>query len=193
MTHSAKIDPDCYSLSTSEAHACGENSMLLDKAMIAHYSELCSTVQRRGHAANVNDIVHDLYVRLRDSKTSLENRASLRTFLMRAAINLGLDRFRRERLEARLFAGSAQEAEQIAAQNTLDPDNILDIPRRLTLLREAIMEMPLKQRRVFIASRIANLSPDEIACRFGITRNMVDRHLRKALIHCLDRLDDLNS
>ncbi len=167
--------------------------MLLDKAMIAHYSELCSTVQRRGHAANVNDIVHDLYVRLRDSKTSLENRASLRTFLMRAAINLGLDRFRRERLEARLFAGSAQEAEQIAAQNTLDPDNILDIPRRLTLLREAIMEMPLKQRRVFIASRIANLSPDEIACRFGITRNMVDRHLRKALIHCLDRLDDLNS
>ncbi|MNY73430.1 RNA polymerase sigma factor [compost metagenome] len=52
------------------------------------------------------------------------------------------------------------------------------------------MEMSLQRRRVFLANRIGNLSSDEIALRTGISRNMVDRHLRKAYLHCLDRLED---
>ncbi len=194
MTKPAKFDSDFRVL---PAHAGpsphGETGLLLDAAMITYYDDLCRTMQRRGHVStNVQDIVHDLYVRLRDNKTSLEGKTSLRAFLMRAAINLGLDRFRREKLEACLFAGSSIEAEQVIARNGTDIDTILDIPQRLACLREAILELPLKQRRIFIASRIGNLSPDEIACRFDISRNMVDRHLRKALLHCLERLDSLD-
>lgn len=194
MTKPVQFDSDFRVLPapTVPSHN-GESGLLLDAAMITYYDDLCRAMQRRGHVpTNVQDIVHDLYVRLRDNKTSLEGKTSLRAFLMRAAINLGLDRFRREKLEARLFAGSSLEAEQVAAQNSTDIDTILDIPQRLACLREAILELPLKQRRIFIASRIGNLSPDEIACRFNISRNMVDRHLRKALLHCLERLESLD-
>lgn len=161
--------------------------------MTDYYDDLCRAVRRRGHAAsNANDIVHDLYVRLRDRRTDLAGKSSLRAFLTRAAVNLGLDRFRRESFEARLFSGTEEEAAGVASP-VRDPDMALDLPRRLARMRDAIMEMPLRQRRVFIASRIGNLPPDEIACRFGISRNMVDRHLRKALMHCIDRLDALDN
>ncbi|MCL8000077.1 RNA polymerase sigma factor [Brucella sp. 21LCYQ03] len=163
----------------------------VDLAITDYYDELCRAVRRRGHvSSNANEIVHDLYVRLKDRKTDLEGKSSLRAFLTRAAINLGLDRFRREQLEARLFSGTAEEAANIISADT-DPDIALDMPQRLNCLRNAIMELPYRQRRIFIAHRIGNLPPDEIAVRFGITRNMVDRHLRKALIHCLYRLDEL--
>ncbi|HWT62944.1 MAG TPA: RNA polymerase sigma factor [Ochrobactrum sp.] len=164
----------------------------IDGAITDYYDDLCRAVRRRGHASsNANEIVHDLYVRLKERRTDLEGKSSLRAFLTRAAINLGLDRFRRENLEARLFSGTEEEAANIVSSDT-NPDLALDMPRRLACLRDAIMELPLRQRRVFIAHRIGNLSPDEIANRFGITRNMVDRHLRKALIYCLNRLDELD-
>lgn len=162
----------------------------IDAAITDYYDELCRAVRRRGHvSSNANEIVHDLYVRLKDRRTDLEGKSSLRAFLTRAAINLGLDRFRRERFEAKLFSGTEEEASNIICKD-VNPDIALDTPRRLACLRDAIMELPLRQRRVFIANRIGNLPPDEIAIRFGITRNMVDRHLRKALMHCLIRLDE---
>jgi len=164
----------------------------IDAAITDYYDELCRAVRRRGHvSSNANEIVHDLYVRLKDRGTDLQGKSSLRAFLTRAAINLGLDRFRRERFEAKLFSGTEEEAANIIS-SAANPDIALDMPRRLAYLRDAIMELPLRQRRIFIAHRIGNLPPDEIAIRFGITRNMVDRHLRKALMHCLIRLDELD-
>lgn len=164
----------------------------IDAAITDYYDELCRAVRRRGHtSSNANEVVHDLYVRLKERRTDLQGKSSLRAFLTRAAINLGLDRFRRERFEAKLFCGTEDEAANIASKDA-NPDLALDMPRRLACLRDAIMELPLRRRRVFIAHRIGNLSPDEIAIRFGITRNMVDRHLRKALMHCLLRLDELD-
>ncbi|WP_227591658.1 sigma-70 region 4 domain-containing protein [Klebsiella aerogenes] len=41
---------------------------------------------------------------------------------------------------------------------------------------------------MFILHRLHRMPPDEIAARLRISRNMVDRHLRRALAHCLDRL-----
>lgn len=163
---------------------------LLDHAILAHYEELCGSVRRRGHSpAHSQEIVHDIYVRLRQRQTTLEGKASLKAFLIRACVNLGIDRFRRQRFEACLFSGSEQEALQVSAP-IASPDQGLDLEHRLATLKTAIMEMSLQRRRVFIASRVGNLSADEISQRMKISRNMVDRHLRKAYLHCLDRLEE---
>lgn len=162
----------------------------LDDAMETYYQELCLVARRHGHAQPVaNDIVHDLYVRLTGKPKVLEGRASIRTFLMRACINLGIDRFRREKLERRLFSGTELEAMSVAA-DIPDAEALADRQYRLDVLHKTILEMSVERRRVFLASCIANLTSDEIAVRSGISRNMVDRHLRKAYLHCLTRLED---
>lgn len=165
-----------------------DGSDLLNRAIEAHYEEIVAAIGRRGHSRSAaRDIVHDLYLKLAARPEALSGKRSLRGFLCRAAINLGIDRFRRERFEARLFSGTEFEAQNVAYEG-FAPDSRLAVEARIAMLRDAIGELPARRRAVFILHRLYGLTPDEIAAKLKITRNMVDRHLRRALVHCLDRL-----
>lgn len=165
-----------------------ESNELLNRAMEAHYADITSAVRRRGHPrSTTRDIVHDLYVKLAAKPDVLQNKRSIKAFLCRAAINLGIDRQRRQMKEARLFSGSEREALSVPSVGPA-PDTALEIEARVAILREAIAELPERRRVVFILHRLHHLTPDQICVRLNISRNMVDRHLRRAFAHCLDRL-----
>jgi len=163
---------------------------LIDDALQLHYEDLCRAMVRRGHTAGISqEIVHDLYLRLTGKPRLPENRSLIRAFLVRACANLGIDRLRREQFERKLFSGSAEEALAVP-QPVIDAESLADREHRLTILRQAIMKMSLQRRQVFLASCIGGLNSEEISKRSGITKNMVDRHLRKAYLHCLECLED---
>lgn len=164
---------------------------LLNHAIEAHYEEITAAVRRRGHSRGAAlEIVHDLYVSLAGRPDVLRDKRSIGAFLCRAAINLGIDRFRRERFEASLFSGTEEEVASVRMDGEA-PDHALDVAARLAVLREAIRELPARRRAIFILHRLHHLSADDIAHRLQISRNMVDRHLRRALTHCLDRLFEM--
>lgn len=71
------------------------------------------------------------------------------------------------------------------------PDQGLDVEARLAILKQAIADLPEKRRTAFVLHRLHHLTPDQIASKLKISRNMVDRHLRRALSHCLDRLFEM--
>ena len=165
-----------------------DSSELLNRAMEAHYAEITSAVRRRGHpSSTARDVVHDLYVKLASKPEVLQNKRSIKAFLCRAAINLGIDHQRRETKEARLFSGSEREALLVASGGAA-PDHALEIEARIATLREAIGELPERRRVVFILHRLHHMTPDQISEKLKISRNMVDRHLRRAFAHCLDRI-----
>lgn len=165
-----------------------DSDNLLDRAIEAHYADIKAAVLRRGCARGfVSDVVHDLYIKLAEQPDVLKGKRSLCAFLCRSAINLGIDRMRRARLEQHLFSGTAVEALAVPAE-TAAPDYGLEVEARLAVLREAIAELPARRRAVFVLHRLHRLEPDQIARKLNISRNMVDRHLRRALAHCLDRL-----
>jgi RNA polymerase sigma-70 factor (ECF subfamily) len=161
---------------------------ILDRAIEAYYDEIRSTVRRRGYTSTAAaEILHDLYIKLAERPERLSSVVSVRAFLTRAALNLGIDRRRREQLERKLFAGT--EHEQLAVADMVPSiERVLEAEARLRQLRQAIDALPAKRRVVFLMHRIAGMTPDAIARRLGISRNMVDRHLRKALLHCLQSL-----
>lgn len=161
---------------------------LLDRAIEAYYEDIAAAAGRAGHSRSAAlDIVHDLYVKLSGHPERLQNKRSLKAYLCQAAINLGIDRFRSQRFEATLFSGTESEALAVAADAPA-PDHALEIEARIIVLREAIAELPARQRAVFVLNRLHQLPRDEIARKLRISRNMVDRHLRRAYAHCLDRL-----
>lgn len=165
-----------------------DSNDLLNRAMEAHYADITNAVRRRGHPrSTARDVVHDLYVKLAAKPDVLQNKRSIKAFLCRAAINLGLDRQRREAKEARLFSGSEREALSVASAGPA-PDFALDVEARVAILRAAIAELPKRRRVVFILHRLHHLTPDQICVKLNISRNMVDRHLRRAFAHCLDCL-----
>lgn len=168
-----------------------DGNELLNHAIEVYYHDVARAVGRRGLTqGSALDIVHDLYVKLASQPDVLRDKRSIKAFLCRAAINLGIDRRRREQFEARLFASMDHEVHDIAAE-TAAPDYRIDVKARIRILKEAIAELPVRRRAVFILHRLHHCTPDEIAAHLRISRNMVDRHLRRALAHCLDRLVEL--
>ena len=168
-----------------------DGNELLNHAMEVYYHDVAKAVGHRGLTqGNALDIVHDLYIKLAARPEVLRDKRSIKAFLCRAAINLGIDRYRREQFEARLFASMEHEVHEIAA-DTAAPDYRIEVQARIRILRDAIGELPVRRRAVFILHRLHHYTPDEIAARLKISRNMVDRHLRRALAHCLDRLIEL--
>ena len=162
----------------------------LDAAIIAYYDDIRSAMRRRGadqHQAL--EIIHDLYVNLSARPERIEGKRSLRAFLIRAALNLRIDRLRRASFEARLFAALDERAEAISAP-LMSLHWRIDRPARIAVLQRAIAALPPQCRNVFIAHRIVRMDKDEIAEQFGIRRRMVDRHLRKALLACMEKMDD---
>lgn len=168
-----------------------DDNDLLNRAIEAHYAEMTDVISRRGHSrSSARDIIHDLYVKLAARPDVLREKRSIKAFLVRSAINLGIDRIRRQKRESQLFSGTEREALGVACESPA-PDYGLDVEARIAILREAIGELPARRRAVFILHRLHHLSADEIARKLNISRNMVDRHLRRALTHCLDRLMQL--
>lgn len=169
-----------------------DDESLLNRAIELHYEEIKAAVRRSGHSNDsAVDVVHELYIRLAEKPESLKATRSVYAFLARAAVNLGIDKLRREGRERRLFSGSEAEAMAVVAE-TPAPDYGLEVSARLAVLRQAILDLPSRRRDVFILHRLHQMEPDAIAKRLRISRNMVDRHLRRALLHCLDRLAELD-
>ncbi len=161
----------------------------INDAVSACYDELCLAMRKRGYSPSASqDIVHDIYVRLMGKPRLPENQSAVRAFLIRACVNLGIDRFRRESFERRLFSGGEAEALAVA-DCAVGAEAAVDLKYRLRVLSQAIAEMSIERQRVFLASAVAGLTSSEICERTGISKNMVDRHLRKAYLHCLLRLE----
>lgn len=134
------------------------------------------------------EVAQDSYLRL----LRLAPQAGLdnpRAYLFQVAANVARDRLARERRhglvlqEAALSEppscpGSGTEAEAIARD-------------RLRILSAAVDELPPRCREVFLMSRLDGLGNGEIAGRLGISRNMVEKHIIKAMLHCRRRLESL--
>lgn len=132
------------------------------------------------------DIAQEAFARVisRSGERVLRNP---RSYLFRAAANLASNHQRRGRIVP--LADHADRALQVVADPAPGADKALMDRESLSKLEEAIARLPERQREVFLLNRVECLEPAEIAARLGISRNMVDRHLRQALVRCLDYLD----
>ncbi|RCX26337.1 RNA polymerase sigma factor [Thioalbus denitrificans] len=111
--------------------------------------------------------------------------ADLRGYLFRTAANLSVDELRRREVRNR-HAATAATLENPGGP---DPARTLAGREQLALLRQAIDELPPRCREVFLLHRFRELSYPEIAAQLGISRNMVEKHIVRALAHCRARLE----
>ncbi len=112
-----------------------------------------------------------------------------RAFVYRVASNLAVDYLRRR--QSRRHDVAPERVAEDEHPTTPSPEAHWQERERLALLMQAIDELPARCREVFILRRFENLHQAEIAERLGISRNMVEKHMRRALLHCLQRLGQL--
>jgi RNA polymerase sigma-70 factor (ECF subfamily) len=167
-----------------------EHNAALVLSLYRRYSgELLSFLTAKlGCRDQAGDVVQETYVRV----LSLENPQAIlqpRAFLYKTALNLTIDAFRHRRLCSERTV-ELETVEHLPSQQP-DQEAVVDSKQRVEILRRAIDELPPKCRHVFLLHKFQSLPHAAIAERLGISKNMVEKHVMKAMAHCRKRLYDL--
>lgn len=153
-----------------------------------HYEPLRRFVERRTRSPDsAADVIQETFLKvaLMDQRLVVRNPLA---FLYRIVGNLSLDWLReREVRERHIETGDLPDD---VADQAPDGEARIAAQQRLHILAAAVAELPPRCAEVFRLRKIEHLSAQEIAERLGISRNMVEKHLRKALLHCQTRLDE---
>lgn len=139
--------------------------------------ELVRFLTRRVGAEDAPDLAQEAVLRvLRHAESGdVANPTSL---LHATAANLAKDLARRRRTESKYLVAGLTVDE--LAEPTALPVTRLEAEQSLTRLFDALDTLTPRRREVFMMRRFENLHQEEIARRLGISRNMVEKHLRAA-------------
>lgn len=159
-------------------------------ALFRRYAkDLTRFLQRRVTSPDLAaDIAQEAFLKVMQAKPQAPI-ADPRAYLFRTAANLAVNQQRHQRV---LPMAADPEAElALVADRAPLQDRVFDGRAQLTALTKAIADLPPRQREAFRLYALQHLTPPEIAERLGISRNMVERHLRLAIAGCLERMPDL--
>lgn len=153
-----------------------------------HYDELIAFARRKVECpALAADIVQESYARLAGGPPAADVR-NPRAFLYRIVGNRAVDHLRQHRSRSK-YMMPEPPSEEIADRHP-SAEAVIDARQRLALLARAVDELPPRCRQVFVLRKVEGMDQADIARLLGISRNMVEKHLRKALLHCAARLQD---
>ncbi|MDB5734481.1 MAG: polymerase subunit sigma24 [Alphaproteobacteria bacterium] len=126
--------------------------------------------------ADPEELLHAAYLRLLRYRAqhAVENVAA---FLVRTAVNIGVDNYRHERFIADVAPDDVGHAENSPLQ-----DEVLASRARLERVREGLSRLTPRTREIFLMHRLDELKYREIAERLGISQSAVEKHIAKAAL-----------
>lgn len=152
----------------------------LRAALARHSRDLLRFLTRRVGARDAPDLAQEAIARV----LSYAEREPVReagSLLRSTAANLAKDHARRQRTEDEAIVGGLDIDALLGP--SLSPEARLDAEETFTRFKAALDSLPPRCRQVFVMRRFEDLHQEEIARRLGISRNMVEKHLRAAFRH----------
>ena len=131
-------------------------------------------------AEEAKEVAQEAWLRLYRLKQP-QDLDNAKAFLYQTAANVGIDRVRRAQLERK----HAHPNEERSA----DIETTFEAQQTLTLLEEALTELPLKCRQAFTMHRHHGFSYPEIARQLGVSTSMVEKYIIQTLKHFRNKLE----
>jgi RNA polymerase sigma factor (sigma-70 family) len=162
--------------------------MTLRQLLIDGYDDLRRRLTRRvGSADLATEILHETYLRLERASAELGAVHSPKAYLVRTALNVAADRHRSA--EARRLSRVEIEALRGIADAAIDPTKGLEARLEVVRLERALEELTPRRRAILIAARLQDVPLAELAAQYGVSKRMIEKELRAALLHCSERLE----
>jgi RNA polymerase sigma-70 factor (ECF subfamily) len=149
----------------------------LEAAFRTHGRWLLDFLRKRFGYEAAEDLAQEAYVRIARTRPGLR---SPKAVLAITALNAARDQARRRAVRPRLTS-----VEQALEQASCLPDQA-----EALMLKEVVLCLPHNLRAVFLLSRFAGLTYEEIAQQRGVSVKTVEGHMTKALAICAARLRD---
>ena len=156
-----------------------------ESAFQIYYVELCEYVLRFvGSAGVAEDLVHDLFLCLWDSRARRGDMDLTRSYLYVAARNRALKYLRHRRVAAAWIERAAREETPTASS----PEDLYLRSELADAVARAIAALPARCREVFVLRRHHQLSYDEIAARTGVSLGTVKSQMWRATVLLKEKL-----
>jgi len=135
--------------------------------------------RRLGGGDDAEDLLQSAYLRLAEAETRQVIEAPI-PYLVRSAVNLGIDHRRRDRLI------DNRQPVELLCLDMADPaplqDEVLAARNRLSSLRDGLERLSPRTREVFLMHRLDGLKYRVIAERLGISQSAVEKHIARAML-----------
>lgn len=183
MMFAIEYKPSACLLSTSPRDARLHTQLI--ETFKEHQKALLSFFQARTSVfANSDDLLQELFIKI----SSVERDAEIRypkAYLFRIANNLIIDTHRKS------FQHTVKGCEDIEnIPSEISPERELQARQRMVTISQALRKLPNKTQHVFYQVKIENVSKADVAESLGISVNMVEKHLRRALQYCKMQIYD---
>ncbi|HET6465199.1 MAG TPA: sigma-70 family RNA polymerase sigma factor [Nitrospiria bacterium] len=152
--------------------------------------DLHAFVSRLVGGCEAEDILQDTWLNV-FQRGNPEAWRNPRAFLFATAKNLSLDLLRRRRRWERLVVHDGAPEKVFCSRP--GPDAVANSKQLASMIAEALEELPPACRESFFLNRLCNLTHSEIAERLGISTKTVQRHIERALLHCLGRMNQADA
>jgi len=157
---------------------------LLTKIYLASRQSISRVVSRIVPPNEIEDIVQETYVRICQVQHK-ENISSPKSFMFKTAKNLALDYIKQAHVKRvdcieheheleRLIAGDEQDE---MFNNTVTNDEF-------GRFCQAVRQLPLQCRKVFVLKKVYGYSQQEIATKLMISESTVEKHIALGIKRC---------
>ncbi|MEM1153847.1 MAG: RNA polymerase sigma factor [Pseudomonadota bacterium] len=158
-------------------HAC------LDEAIESHRVEIEGYLTVKLGCANT---AQDLFQSIIEGflrRPQTKSVGNLRAYLYQAARNALSNHYRAVESQSQLTRSMPAPAE------VLSPEQILSSEQSLRRIMAALAELPLLTQQIVIMHRVQGIKQSKIAEHFDLHLSSVEKHLKRALLHCLQHSD----
>jgi RNA polymerase sigma-70 factor (ECF subfamily) len=162
-----------------------ENGIAFNTLFTRYYKKLCYYAYKiTANGELSEEIVQELFIRIWESRDTLEVEKSVKAYLYRSTYNRSVNVLRSNKKFERNDACIADiESYQLADNDIL----YFELETKLFAIIDAF---PEKQKNVFILKRFDNLSYKEIAAELNMSERMVEKYLANALRALREALSD---
>lgn len=162
------------------------DALSIEAVIRSHHDALIRFLRKRLRTPDdASDVAQETYIRMMqyDGSRHIQSPSSM---LYRIAINVANDLGRSEQVRRAGDQLPLEEVELVSDQPA--PDRAVSSMQDLSLLYEAIADLPPKCQQVFLLSRVRGMTYPEIAQHCGISVKMVEKHIGRALSVCLKKV-----
>jgi RNA polymerase sigma-70 factor (ECF subfamily) len=171
------------------ARACAGDGMAA-RAIWDSYAPLVRGLLRRvfGPEDEVEDAVHDVFVRLLESVSQVRDGNALRSYIVTIALNTARAELRRRRVRRFFGLASPGDASRLALAAPVGPD--VDEPAtRVAVARllRILDALPAEERLMLVLRYVEEMELTEVAEASGVSLATVKRRLSKAAARIIAR------
>lgn len=136
--------------------------------------------------AEAEDIVQEVFVKIWESREKLGDYKLLNSYIFTIAYNSSIDLIRK-RINSCKFLEHLKSTSVF--QENLSIISEIEFSELNTQVEKLILNLPERQRQVFLLHREKSLSYTEIAEQLGISKNTVENHMVRALKYLRQNMD----